>query len=126
MAGLSNTEQAAVARCAEGDSMVSQVLDWAAVNSGSRNLDGLATIAGILADAYAALPGDVHEAAVAVVLHGVAHQVDEHLIQPLSIGADVRPVGLPIDRDGDPPARRERPDQADHVGDRFLDRHRLG
>ncbi|HTU13191.1 MAG TPA: hydrolase [Allosphingosinicella sp.] len=57
MAGLSSTEQAAVARCAEGDWMVSQVLNWAEVNSGSRNLDGLAAIADLLAGAYAVLPG---------------------------------------------------------------------
>jgi glutamate carboxypeptidase len=57
MAGLSSIEQAAVARCAEGDWMVSQVLNWAEVNSGSRNLDGLAAMAELLAGAYGALPG---------------------------------------------------------------------
>ena len=59
MAGLSSIEQAAVARCAEGDWMVSQVLNWADVNSGSRNLDGLAAMADLLARAYGALPGDL-------------------------------------------------------------------
>ena len=39
--------------------MLDQVLAWAAVNSGSRNLDGLATMAGLLADAFAALPGEL-------------------------------------------------------------------
>jgi glutamate carboxypeptidase len=57
MAGLSSIEQAAVARCAEGDWMVSQVLNWAEVNSGSRNLEGLAAMAELLAGAYGALPG---------------------------------------------------------------------
>jgi glutamate carboxypeptidase len=57
MAGLSSIEQAAVARCAEGDWMVSQVLNWADVNSGSRNLDGLAAMAELLAGAYGVLPG---------------------------------------------------------------------
>jgi glutamate carboxypeptidase len=59
MAGLSSIEQAAVARCAEGGPMVSQVLDWAGVNSGSRNLGGLAAMAELLAGAYGTLPGSL-------------------------------------------------------------------
>ncbi len=59
MQGLTSIEQAAVARCAEGDWMVAQVLDWAEVNSGSRNLEGLAAIADPLAKAYGTLPGDL-------------------------------------------------------------------
>src|SRR3546814_13559286 len=39
--------------------MLDQVTDWAAVNSGSRNLDGLAAMAAIYADAFAALPGEL-------------------------------------------------------------------
>lgn len=39
--------------------MLAQVRDWAAINSGSRNLEGLATMAGRLADAFAILPGAV-------------------------------------------------------------------
>jgi glutamate carboxypeptidase len=39
--------------------MLEQVLAWSAVNSGSRNLAGLKTMAGLLADAFAALPGEV-------------------------------------------------------------------
>ncbi|HEX8447855.1 MAG TPA: hydrolase [Sphingomonas sp.] len=39
--------------------MLDQVLAWSAVNSGSRNLDGLATMAGLLADAFAGLPGPI-------------------------------------------------------------------
>jgi len=37
--------------------MLDQVLGWAAVNSGSRNLAGLERMADLLADAFAALPG---------------------------------------------------------------------
>ncbi|MFD1611992.1 hydrolase [Sphingomonas tabacisoli] len=37
--------------------MLDQVQTWAAVNSGSRNLAGLRTMAGLLADAFSALPG---------------------------------------------------------------------
>ena len=36
-----------------------QVLHWSAVNSGSRNLAGLGEVAGLLANAFAALPGEV-------------------------------------------------------------------
>jgi glutamate carboxypeptidase len=58
MAGLSNIEAEAVARAADAP-MLDQVTAWAAVNSGSRNLAGLETVAGLLADAFAALPGEV-------------------------------------------------------------------
>jgi len=39
--------------------MLDQVLAWSAINSGSRNLTGLATMAGLLADAFSALPGPI-------------------------------------------------------------------
>jgi glutamate carboxypeptidase len=39
--------------------MLDQVQEWAAINSGSRNLPGLAAMAGIYADAFAALPGEL-------------------------------------------------------------------
>lgn len=56
MRGLSSSEREAVDRaCAEP--MLDQVLAWAAVNSGSRNLAGLERMAELLADAFAALPG---------------------------------------------------------------------
>jgi glutamate carboxypeptidase len=56
MRGLSSTEQAAVER-ASAEPMLDQVLAWASVNSGSRNLGGLERMADLLADAFAALPG---------------------------------------------------------------------
>ena len=46
----------AVEACVDAP-MLSQVQAWAAINSGSRNLDGLKTVAGMLADAFSALPG---------------------------------------------------------------------
>ena len=58
MGNLTSSEQAAVER-AGAEPMLDQVLAWSAVNSGSRNLDGLGRMAGLLADAFAALPGDV-------------------------------------------------------------------
>ena len=39
--------------------MLAQVRDWAAINSGSRNLNGLAAMAGRLADGFAILPGEL-------------------------------------------------------------------
>ncbi len=41
------------------DAMLAQVLDWAAINSGSRNLPGLATMAARLAAAFAPLGGTI-------------------------------------------------------------------
>ena len=58
MAELSSSERAVVER-AEAEPMLEQVLDWAAINSGSRNLDGLERMAGVLADAFSALPGAI-------------------------------------------------------------------
>ena len=58
MGGLSSTEQAAVER-AQAEPMLDQVLSWSAVNSGSRNLPGLAAMAGLLGDAFSALPGEM-------------------------------------------------------------------
>lgn len=58
MSSLSAIERDAIARPDQG-AMLAQLLDWAAVNSGSRNLDGLEKTVGMLADAFASLPGDV-------------------------------------------------------------------
>ena len=56
MAELSSGERAVVER-AEAEAMLDQVLGWAALNSGSRNLAGLERMADVLIDAFAALPG---------------------------------------------------------------------
>jgi glutamate carboxypeptidase len=58
MGELSSTEHAAVER-AQAEPMLDQVLAWSAVNSGSRNLSGLAAMAGLLSDAFAELPGEL-------------------------------------------------------------------
>ena len=58
MRGLSRDEAEAVERSA-AEPMLEQVEAWARVNSGSRNLDGLGRMAGLLADAFSALPGRV-------------------------------------------------------------------
>ena len=58
MSGLSATEAAALERCAERP-MLDQVQSWAALNSGSTTPGGLAQMAAALADAFAALPGEL-------------------------------------------------------------------
>jgi glutamate carboxypeptidase len=58
MGGLSSTEEAIIERAA-AEPMLDQVLEWSAVNSGSRNIDGLGRISALLGDAFAALPGSV-------------------------------------------------------------------
>ena len=52
-------EERAVLESAAGAPMLEQVEAWAAVNSGSRNLAGLAEMARIYADAFAGLPGEL-------------------------------------------------------------------
>jgi glutamate carboxypeptidase len=56
MVELSSSERAVVER-AGAEPMLDQVLGWAAINSGSRNLAGLERMADLLVDAFAALPG---------------------------------------------------------------------
>jgi glutamate carboxypeptidase len=56
--GISSSEQS-VADRAKAEPMLDQVLEWSAVNSSSRNLDGLKAMAGLLADAFSYLPGDL-------------------------------------------------------------------
>ncbi|MEH3037184.1 MAG: hydrolase [Sphingomonas adhaesiva] len=55
---LSTNERAAVERI-DAPAMLARVERWAAVNSGTRHVAGCATMAGLLADAFAALPGEV-------------------------------------------------------------------
>ena len=58
MGGLASIEQDCVERAA-AEPMLEQVEAWAAVNSGSRNLAGLQAVAGLIADAFSALPGSL-------------------------------------------------------------------
>ena len=43
----------------DADSMLREVQDWAAINTGTANIEGLDKMAGVLADAFSALPGEV-------------------------------------------------------------------
>lgn len=58
MTKLTANEAATLDRAADAP-MLAQVEQWAAVNSGTGNLAGLKTVAGLLADAFAVLPGDI-------------------------------------------------------------------
>ena len=58
MQGLAPFERDCVDQAAAAP-MLEQVEAWAAINSGSRNLDGLKQVAAELADAFAALPGEL-------------------------------------------------------------------
>jgi glutamate carboxypeptidase len=69
MTGIDTIEQRLL-DSATTQPMLAQVEDWAAINSGTRNLPGLATVAGKLADAFATLPG-----AVELVDPGLAESV---------------------------------------------------
>jgi glutamate carboxypeptidase len=60
MVGLTSIERDCVANAVAAQGvMLRQVEAWAAVNSGSRNLAGLAQVAGLIGDDFAALPGDI-------------------------------------------------------------------
>lgn len=56
MSMLSAMEQAAVDRL-DGDTMLARTEQWAAINSGTRHLAGVARMASALADAFSVLPG---------------------------------------------------------------------
>ena len=58
MGALTSQEHACV-EAASAAPMLAQVENWADVNSGSRNLDGLATLGARLAGAFADLPGEI-------------------------------------------------------------------
>ena len=58
MGELTSQERTCV-EAASAAPMLTQVENWSAINSGSRNLDGLAHLAAKLTDAFADLPGEV-------------------------------------------------------------------
>ncbi len=58
MGDLTSSEQACIEAAAD-QPMLAQVENWCAVNSGSRNLDGLALLGARIAGAFADLPGEV-------------------------------------------------------------------
>ncbi|KEQ53496.1 hydrolase [Sphingobium chlorophenolicum] len=58
MRGISSFERSVMESAADAP-MLARTEKWAGVNSGSRNLPGLATMAAMLADAFAGLPGAI-------------------------------------------------------------------
>jgi len=81
MNALSSQEAAAIGTI-DQSAMLTQVERWAAINSGTRNLDGVARMADELADAFATLPGKIamvdadpvesvgSDGGVSVLMHG--------------------------------------------------------
>jgi glutamate carboxypeptidase len=86
MGKLSSIEAAAVEQIAAAP-MLDQVIEWAAINSGTRNLNGLDQVARRIAEAFAPLPGvlDLREPSLVEAmaadgsLSPVAHGVNLHL-----------------------------------------------
>jgi glutamate carboxypeptidase len=77
MSGLSPAESAVLARLdGQRGAMLAEIQDWAAINSGSRNLAGLLAIEGKLAAAFSALPAHMHRvpAAAATALDTAGHE----------------------------------------------------
>ena len=70
--------------------------DWAKINSGTTNLDGLKTVAGYLADAFSVLPGDIElvdpDPVEAVRSDGSIDEIErgQHLVGTIRPDAPVR------------------------------------
>lgn len=56
---MTNKGEAAIVERVSAEPMLEHTRAWAAINSGTRNLAGLTTMAGALADAFSVLPGDL-------------------------------------------------------------------
>ncbi len=72
------TEGEAISARIDGDAMLRETCQWAAINSGTGNLAGLALVAGRLADAFSALPGDIElvEPAPVTAIDGAGNEVE--------------------------------------------------
>ncbi|MBB5685211.1 hydrolase [Sphingobium boeckii] len=88
---LSHAEQDAI-ETARAAPMLAQVERWAAINSGSRNLAGLAAMAELLADSFSALPGDLRLAqpdpVESVTPDGIVSMIDHGRHLHLSVRPD--------------------------------------
>ena len=90
MGSMSRTESEAVEQAA-AEPMLDQVEAWAAVNSGTANLDGLKSMAGLLADAFAALPGEVQLEEAAPVTTVDADGTAREAVHGANLHLTVRP-----------------------------------
>ena len=93
MEELSTTERALVERI-DGAPILVQVQAWSAVNSGTGNLAGLAEQAGLLAEAFAALPGEITFEAPAPVTAIAADGSEVALTHGRHLVVRVRPAAL--------------------------------
>ena len=72
------SHQAALLAPVDPARMLARTLAWSAINSGTANLTGLAAVAGELADAFAALPGEValHDPAPVTAVDSEGREVE--------------------------------------------------
>ncbi len=76
--------------------LLPRTLEWAEINSGTTNLDGLAAVAGMLADAFSALPGETNlidpQPVETVRADGAVDQIQrgQHLVTSVRPEAPVR------------------------------------
>ena len=63
----------------DADTMLGQVQDWAAINTGTANITGLAQMADVLADAFSTLPGemDLVEPATVTAISAEGHEFEK-------------------------------------------------
>lgn len=71
--------------------MVDRAVGWCAVNSGSRNVPGLETTAGILGDAFAVLPGELVQRPLAPSIEIAADGRETEQTHTPAIAVTVRP-----------------------------------
>jgi glutamate carboxypeptidase len=89
---LSPSDQALLdAIAARREDLVGRAIGWCAVNSGSRNLPGLAEQRAQLADAFAALPGQIEQAPLAPTVEIDGQGRETRLEHPPAIRLQVRP-----------------------------------
>jgi len=95
MSTLTPSEAALIAGI-DAPAMLAEVETWCAINTGTRNLAGLAQQAALLADAFAALPGEVRLVrpapveAIAVDGRAVAIEHGDHVVLSVRPGAPRR------------------------------------
>lgn len=90
MTKLSPIEAAAI-ETIHNQPMLEQVEHWAAINSGTRNLAGLKTVAAALGDAFSGLPGTIDLVEAAPVESVAADGVVSQLDHGRHLHLDVRP-----------------------------------
>jgi len=90
MTGLTGAEQDLLAPV-ERAPILAHTLDWAAINSGTANLDGLAAMARRLADAFAGLPGEVRLVDPAPVEKVDSHGQTREVVHGRHLVLSVRP-----------------------------------